>query len=249
MSRNRWLLLLFSGVITTSSVSYGLLGRSSAENEISSTISVMSLADDELSEAVRLYHEAEKSLSTENNDAALRLIEEARHYRLSLSRLQASSAPTKDISSIALLLRLSKNLSDHALRAAKQGERADALSFVRAARSLSEHVMETPTATLEALQTGRALDQSVGRAEVAVLEHLGESVPAHNAFRREQALREFYNTHMMPAIVTAARQRERLIGVRDAAPLYQECDRNDAALAALLLGQYSRERLRLLRQS
>jgi hypothetical protein len=247
MSHNRLLLLLFSGAIAASSVCYGFIGKKrDVDTEIIPGNSVLSQISTETKDAFRLYRDADQALQQDDVTTMLRSIDQARCYRLSVTRLQNTSAPGENISSTALLLRLAKGVARHAETAAKRGDRAQALSFVRAVRSLSEHVMETALPTMEALQTGRALDQINGRVEVTVMEHLGETALARRASAREQALREFYTTHMMPSIITATRQRERLIGVPDADSQQRELDRNDAVLAVVLLGQYSRERLRLL---
>lgn len=244
MSHNRLLLLLFSGAIAVSSVCYGFVGK---KGELNPENSVIAQANNESKDALRIYHDSDQALQQGDITAALRYIDHARCYRLSMTRLQNTSAPGENISSTALLLRLAKGVARHAETSARRDDRARAMSCVRAVRSLSEHVMETSLPTMEALQTGRALDQINGRVEVNVLEQLGETALARRASAREEALRKFYTMHMMPSIITATRQRERLIGVPNADEQLLEMDRNDATRAVILLGQYSRERLRLLR--
>jgi hypothetical protein len=248
MSPNRLPLLLFSGAITLSLTTYTIIGSSdNAVLQENAKNGVSSQNADETIKALECYQYAEKALNNAKTDDALRFIEQARGYRMAVTRNPNVSARVNDISASSLLLRLCRSICAGARQSAGNDDPTRARTLLRAAESLAEHVLETPTPTLQALQTGRALDLIVHRTEVAVLGHLGDSSWANRVVRQEAALKEFYAIHIMPPIISATQRRERATALSNPAEALRECDRADDSLALVLLAQYSRERLRLLR--
>lgn len=136
-----------------------------------------------------------------------------------------------------VLMRLGRTLSDKAMTKAGQGERADALAWVRRCQALSEQVLRTSTPTLDALNTARYLDSQADRAEAAVYAALGERERATLVRLRREHMNRFWMGEM---IADLKRLNEQVTA--NCVQGKPETDTSNEQQAATLLARYESER-------
>jgi len=258
MGTNRLLLTLSVSAITIASLAYCFAPRLGAGSPSSgspiATIALQPAA--EHAPALDTYRDALECLSGGDETTTRRLLAQGREQKIVISRLSSVNTDAGEMSGASVMMDLSGKICDCAQAAAGDGDRAGALDWIRQARLLVEHILGTNAPTLDALQAGRAIDQKVGRTEVAILRRVGTMVEAEHAARGEAALNRFYGTRVMPFIRmamadhTVAMQKELLITAggrrpRDGAFPSQAADRRDEARAENLIALYARERKRV----
>jgi hypothetical protein len=239
MSRNRFPLLLFSGVLTLSAVTYTFFGVNVENFQARNRPGICNFADEkDTLKACELFRDAEKHLRSVKYTKALTCLEQARYFGIIISRYATVGDIGDDISPSSLLLRLARTLSTCARQAATDGQRPLAWSLLHGIEMLAEQTLETPKPTLEALQTARALDLIVMRTEIALLYRFGEPAHAEHAAEREKMLRELYARHITPSILIAMKRHENARAKSLSAEHTAALDEQDCRLAVVLIEKY-----------
>ena len=160
-------------------------------------------------QTVVLYDQAAALLEAGRDAEAVVLLQKASSQPLEMPDSADRESVSRDVSSPARMIVLGRMMCGRALREAQTGNLQEAGEWVMQVRRLAVQALATPSPTLHALLTARALDLQVGRAEMALAKRAAVSPEVRERIVHSEAvLRAFYEREMLPRVVAARRLRE-----------------------------------------
>ncbi len=201
-----------------------------------------------------LYDRTAELLEAGRDAEAVALLQEAAGQPVEMPDSADLESVSRDLSSAARMIVLGRMLCARAMQEVRAGDPQEAQGWVMRVRQLSAQALATPSPTLQAFLTGRALDSQAGRVEMALAKRVASPDVCERIVHSEEVLRAFYEREMLPRILAARKQRdeERNRATRRYADAGKQAEaleqvnrfmnKSDAVLAASLLRRYASQR-------